>query len=225
MTLLLSGLGVAAFNTMIYTGLQSTTALNAILLQSAMPLCILVWVRLLFRERAGWREVAGIAVSMVGVAVIAGQGSWATLAALSFNPGDLWVIGAVASYALYGALLRRRAKVHALSFLVASFALGTLLLVPFYAWELAAGRHILMGAPALLAIGYVAIFPSFIAYLAFNRGVELIGAGRAGQFVHLMQVFGTFLAVVFLGETLRFHHGVGIALIGCGLVLANRRTA
>lgn len=90
---------------------------------------------------------------------------------------------------------------------------------------MAGGRHIAWGAPSLLAILYVAIFPSFIAYLAFNRGVELIDVGRAGQFVHLMQTFGTFLAVVFLGETLRLHHDVGIGLIGCGLMLANRRAA
>jgi len=91
--------------------------------------------------------------------------------------------------------------------------------------ELADGRHIVMGIPSLLTLLYVAIFPSLIAYLAFNRGVDLVGAGRAGQFVHLMQVFGSFLAVVFLGETLHPYHAAGIALIAAGLVLANRRTA
>lgn len=222
MTLLLSALGVAAFNTMIYTGLTRTTALNAILLQSAMPLAILLCVLALYRERAGGREIAGIAVSMLGVAAIAGEGSWETLAALRLNPGDLWVIGAVFAYALYSALLRHRPAVHPLSFLLASFALGAVMLVPFYAAELAQGRHIVWGIPAVAAIFYVAVFPSFIAYLAYNRGVELIGAGRAGQFVHLMQVFGTVLAVVFLGERFRLYHAAGIGLIAVGLVLANR---
>jgi drug/metabolite transporter (DMT)-like permease len=177
----------------------------------------------LFGERPGPLQALGILVSLAGVAVIAGQGSLRTLAALSFNPGDLWVLGAVFSYAFYSALLRRRAPVHQLSFLVASFAVGTLALVPFYAVELADGRFIRWGAPALLAIVYVAIFPSFLAYLAFNRGVELIGAGRAGQYVHLMQVFGTILAVVFLGEFLHLYHAIGIALIAAGLLLASRR--
>lgn len=224
-TLLLAATGIAAFNTMIYVGLQSTTALNAVLLQSAMPLFILLWAIGLFREWPGPRETLGIVVSMAGVAVIAGRGSAQVLAGLRFNPGDLWVVGAVIAYAFYSALLRRRPAVHPMSFLAVTFVLGAAMLVPLYAMELADGRHIVMGIPSLLTLLYVAIFPSLIAYLAFNRGVDLVGAGRAGQFVHLMQVFGSFLAVVFLGETLHPYHAAGIALIAAGLVLANRRTA
>ena len=221
-TLVLAATGVAAFNTMVYTGLQTTTALNAVLLQSATPLFILLWAVALFGERPAPREAAGIAVSMAGVAVIAGEGSADRLLGLHLNAGDLWVLGAVASYAFYTALLRRRPAVHPLSFLVASFALGTLVLVPFYGWELAEGRHIVPGIPAFAAMAYVAVFPSFLAYLAYNRGVELIGAGRAGQYIHLMQVFGTLLAIGFLGERFRMYHAAGIGLIGAGLVLAQR---
>ena len=222
-TLVLATTGVAAFNTMVYTGLRTTTALNAVLLQSATPLFILLWAFFLFGERPAPREAAGIAVSMAGVAVIAGEGSASRLLGFSLNAGDLWVLGAVASYAFYTAMLRRRPLVHPLSFLVASFALGALVLLPLYAAELVAGRHIVAGVPAYAAMGYVAVFPSFLAYLAFNRGVELIGAGRAGQYIHLMQVFGTLLAVTLLGERFQVYHGVGIGLIGAGLVLAQRR--
>jgi drug/metabolite transporter (DMT)-like permease len=219
----LSASGVGAFNAMVYTGLQTTTALNGVLLQSATPLFILAWAALLFGLRPAARETAGILVSMLGVAVIAGEGSWSLLAALSVNRGDLWVLGAVASYAFYTALLRRRPPVHPLSFLVASFALGLIALAPFYGWELWAGRHIVPGWPAAAAIGYVAVFPSFVAYLTFNRGVELIGPARAGQYIHLMQVFGTLLAVTLLGESFHLFHAAGIGLIAVGLVLAQRR--
>ncbi len=221
-TLVLAATGVAAFNTMVYTGLRTTTALNAVLLQSATPLFILLWAAVLFAVRPALHEAAGIAVSMAGVAVIAGEGSAARLLSLTLNPGDLWVLGAVASYAFYTALLRRRPPVHPLSFLVASFALGTLVLVPFYLWEMAAGRYIVPGLPAFAAMAYVAVFPSFLAYLAYNRGVELIGPTRAGQYIHLMQVFGTLLAVGLLGERFRLFHAAGIALIGAGLALAQR---
>jgi drug/metabolite transporter (DMT)-like permease len=222
-TLLLAATGIAAFNTMIYIGLHGTTALNAVLLQSAMPLFILLWAILLFREVPGPRETLGILVSMGGVAVIAGHGSIEALAGLRFNPGDIWVVGAVIAYAFYSALLRRRPAVHPMSFLAVTFALGAAMLVPLYLAELRAGHHIVIGVPALLTLLYVAIFPSLIAYLAFNRGVDLVGAGRAGQFVHLMQVFGTLLAVIFLGESLRPFHAAGIGLIAVGLYLANRR--
>jgi drug/metabolite transporter (DMT)-like permease len=222
-TLVLSATGVGAFNTMVYIGLHSTTALNAVLLQSATPLFILLWAMVLFASLPAPREAVGIAVSMAGVVVIAGEGSLDRLVSLTLNRGDLWVLGAVASYAFYTALLRHRPPVHPLSFLVASFALGTLVLVPFYLWELAAGRHIVPGAAAYAAMAYVAVFPSFLAYLAYNRGVELIGSARAGQYIHLMQVFGTVLAVGLLGERFRLFHAVGIGLIGAGLVLAQRR--
>jgi drug/metabolite transporter (DMT)-like permease len=222
-TLVLATTGVAAFNAMVYTGLRSTTALNAVLLQSATPLFILLWAVALFGIRPALHETAGIVVSMVGVAVIAGEGSVGRLLSLSLNGGDLWVLGAVASYAFYTALLRRRPPVHPLSFLVATFALGTLVLLPLYLWEMAAGRHVVVGLPAFAAMAYVAVFPSFLAYLAYNRGVELIGPGRAGQYIHLMQVFGTLLAVMLLGERFYPFHAVGIGLIGAGLVLAQRR--
>ena len=65
------------------------------------------------------------------------------------------------------------------------------------------------------------MFPSFIAYLFFNRGIELIGATRAGQSWHLMPVFGSILAVVFLGETFHLYHAIGIALIAAGILLAS----
>jgi drug/metabolite transporter (DMT)-like permease len=133
------------------------------------------------------------------------------------------VVGAVIAYAFYSALLRRRPAVHPMSFLAVTFVLGAAMLVPLYLAELRAGHHIVMGVPSLLTLLYVAIFPSLIAYLAFNRGVDLVGAGRAGQFVHLMQVFGTLLAVIFLGESLRPFHAAGIGLIAVGLYLANRR--
>jgi drug/metabolite transporter (DMT)-like permease len=103
--------------------------------------------------------------------------------------------------------------------------IGSVMILPFYVWEFAAGGRIHGGAPAWLALAYMAVFPSFVAYLFFNRGIELIGAGRAGQSWHLMPLFGSVLAVVFLGEDFRLYHAVGIALIGAGIVLASIRPA
>ncbi len=225
LVLLLSALGVAAFNTMVYIGLQSTTAINALLMQSAMPLVILLCSFVLFAERAGARQLLAVLVSLAGVLVIASRGAPASLASTAFNIGDAWVFGAVVSYALYSALLRRRPAVHPLSFIAATFALGALMLVPFHAWETASGAPMRWSGTSALAVAYVALFPSLLAYLCFNRGVELIGANRAGQFVHLMPAFGTGLAIVFLGESVHGYHAVGIALIALGIGLAIMRRA
>lgn len=220
--LLLSAIGVAAFNTLVYIGLHTTTAVNASLLQSAMPLVIIVWSFLLFGERPMPRQIAGIAVSTLGVTVIVGQGSPAALLALSVNPGDALVLIAIVSYAAYSALLRRRPRIHPLSFVAVTFALGATILLPLYGWETAAGDPVRVDWTTILSIVYVAIFPSCLSYLFFNRGVELIGANRAGQFLHLMPVFGSLFAVVLLGESFRVYHAAGIVLIGLGIWLATR---
>jgi drug/metabolite transporter (DMT)-like permease len=218
----LSAAGISAFNTLIYLGLQSTTALNAVLMQSAMPLVILLFSFALHRERTHAVQMLGIAVSLAGVAAIASQGSLAALLALSLNVGDAWVLAAVVSYALYSTLLRHRPQVHPLSFVAASFALGAVMLLPLLAWEIAAGHTLKLNAAAIGAIAYVGLVPAVLAYLCFNRGVQLFGPNRAGQFMHLMPVFGSLLAVGVLGERLELHHMLGIGLIAIGLLLGVR---
>ena len=218
--ILLSGLGIAVFNTLVYFGLQSTTAVNGLLLQSAMPLIILLFSFLLFREAPRLNQLIGVIISIIGVLAIACQGDVAVLLSLAVNIGDVWILLAVMSYALYSALLRKRPAVQPFSFFAATFLLGALMLVPLYAMELRAGLRIAPQPGSYLAILYVALFPGFLSYLFYNRGVELVGANRAGHFMHLMPVFGSLLAVGFLGETIQGFHLAGIALIGGGIFFA-----
>jgi drug/metabolite transporter (DMT)-like permease len=221
MMLLLSATGIASYNTMSYIGLTSTTALNVLLLQSATPLIIIVWAFLLFRERPATRQALGVLVSLAGVAAIAAHGSFEALANLRLNAGDTWVLAALAIYAFYCVTLRKRPAVHPLSFLVAAMGIGSIMMLPFMVWEFADGARILGGVPSYLAIAYTAVLPSFVAYLFFNRGVELIGAGPAGQSMHLMPLFGSILAVFFLHEQFQVYHAAGIAMIAAGIVLAS----
>jgi drug/metabolite transporter (DMT)-like permease len=222
MLLLLAATGVAAFNTLVYIGLGSTTALNGLLMQSTMPVVILLWSFALVGERPSVRQLLGIGVSLVGVVVILTRGVPWTLGGVALNRGDLWIFAAVVAYALYSVLLRRRPPLHQLSFLAVTFGFGSALLLPFLAWESATDATLHVDATTLLAIGYVAIFPSVLAYFCWNRGVELVGANRAGQFVHLMPVFGSMLAILLLGEAFRLFHAVGATLIFAGIALAAR---
>jgi drug/metabolite transporter (DMT)-like permease len=223
MMLLLSATGIASYNTMAYIGLTSTTALNVLLLQSVTPLIIVVWAYLLFREAPTTRQALGVPVSLAGVAVIASHGSLEELTHLRLNRGDLWVLAALTIYAFYCVTLRKRPAVHPSSFLVAAMGIGSLLMLPFMVWEFASGARIHGGLPSYLAIAYTAVLPSFVAYLFFNRGVELIGSGPAGQSMHLMPLFGCVLAVLFLGEQFQIYHAAGIGMIAAGIVLASFR--
>jgi len=224
MMLLLSATGIATYNTLSYIGLTGTTALNVLLLQSAGPLVIILWAFALFGERPTLWQAAGVAVSLLGVATIAAHGSLEALLGLSLNRGDVWILVAMLIYGVYAAMFRVRPATHPLSFLVATMGIGSMMILPFYVWETVQGGRILGGPPAWLGMAYVAVFPSFIAYLFFNRGIELIGASRAGQSWHLMPVFGSTLAVLFLGETFHAYHAIGIAMIAAGILLASIRT-
>ena len=225
MMLLLAATGIACYNTMSYIGLTSTSALNVLLLQSATPLIIIVWAYLLFRETPTIWQGFGVLVSLAGVAAIAGHGSLAMLARLHLARGDLWVLGGLLIYAFYCVKLRQRPAVRPLSFLVAAMGIGSVMMLPFMLWEYAAGARIHGGPWSYAAIAYTAVLPSFVAYLLFNRGVELIGAARAGQSMHLMPLFGSVLAVLFLHETFRLYHLFGIAAIAAGIGLASVRSA
>ncbi len=223
--LLLALTGIASFNTLVYSGLQYTQAINAFLLQSLMPVLIVSMSFLLFRERIGPRQAFGILVSLCGAIMIISRGDMAVLRGFSFNRGDLLIFAAVIGYAVYSVMLRKRPHVHALSLLMATFWLGALMILPWYVWETLTAPPLHLSPRNLLAIAYVALFPSILSYLCYNRGVELIGANRAGLFIHLMPVFGSIMAILFLGEAFSWFHAAGISLIGGGILLATRKTA
>ena len=223
--LLLAIAGISSFNTLVYIGLQYTIAVNALLMQSLMPVLIVGLSFLLFRERIYAVQAIGVLTSLVGALTIIGRGSLEALLSLSVNRGDILVFLAVAGYAGYSIGLRKRPAVHPLSFVAVTFIVGDLLLLPLYVWESMGGRTVHLDPPTFMAVSYVAIFPSIVSYLCFNRGVELVGANRAGMFIHLIPVFGSVMAIVFLGESLQWFHLAGILLIASGIYMATRSGA
>ena len=219
---LLGALAIGSSNILLYTGLQSTTALNSMLIQSALPALVLVVGALVMGDRTTPRQIAGVLISLTGVLAIIARGDAAMLWGLQLNIGDAIIGGAVLLWALYSVLLRRRPAVHPLSFLAASMAVGIAVIAPLYAHELWSGRLIVPATGIALAIAYVSIFPSFLAYLFFNRGVELIGSAATGQYMNVMPLMGAGLAMLFLGEKLHLFHVAGLALIVAGILVAGR---
>ena len=223
--LLLGALGIGAFNTLLYTGLQSTMALNAMLLQAAQPALILIVAALLMKDHVSVRQIAGVIISLAGVLAIISQGNPAALMALDLNRGDAIIAFAVLLWSVYAVMLRHRPDVHPFSFLAATLMIGLVCIVPFYAAEIFRGHLIIASRESALAIAYVAIFPSFFAYLFFNRGVEIIGSAATGQFMNILPVMGAGLAMLFLGEQLHVFHITGIALIFAGIFVAGKGIA
>lgn len=219
----LSMTGVGAFTSLQYWSLEHTQALNTLLLQSAGPLIVALWSLLLLGVRLTPAQAGGIAVSLVGVLVILLHGDLTALSSIAFNKGDLIFIVALAIFGLYSVLSLKRPNIHGLSFVAFTFGCGAACLVPLFIWELSARPVMQLDTANLLSLFYVAVFPSTVAYLCFNRAVQLIGANRAAPFFHVVPVFGTVMSIVFLGEHPQPFHLIGFALVLTGVFVASRK--
>ncbi len=220
--MVLGALGAVAFNTMVYVGLQFTEATHSTLLNSVVPIYIVVISWLFLGERVSLTQACGIAVSLVGVLVIVSRGDPAFFSTMHINVGDAWIVMAMLLWSIYTVLLRwRPAELSALAFLGAMLVFSLPLLVPFYAWELYQRGSFEVKPATVVALAYYATIPSVIAYVFWNRGVAAVGANRAGLIVHLLPVFTVLLSVAFLGERLLMFHYAGAACIFGGIALTN----
>jgi drug/metabolite transporter (DMT)-like permease len=220
--IVLSITGIGAFNTLQYWALEHTQALNTLLLQSAAPLVVAVWSLILLGVRLTLAQAFGVVLSLCGVLVILLHGDLTTLRNIDFNKGDLIFLVALVIFALYSVLSLKRPNIHPLSFVAFTFGAGAACLIPLLVWELFARPLMAINTANLLTLAYVALFPSTLAYLCFNRGVQLIGANRAAPFFHVVPVFGTVMSIVFLGEHPQMFQLLGFALVLTGVVVASR---
>lgn len=220
---ILAACGIGAFNTFAYIGLQYTEAVNGVLIQSFGPLLIAAFSFLIFGDRLTIGQAVGILTSLTGVMTIIARGSFERLIGLALNPGDIWVMAAIICYSLYSALLKKRPAISSASLAVILFGLGGAMLIPFAIYEQTGGGRSFEITPfTLTAAVYFVLFPSIAATFFFNRGVQLIGPNRAGPYFHLIPVFGSLFAILFLGERFAMYHAVGYTLILIGILIAQR---
>jgi drug/metabolite transporter (DMT)-like permease len=204
-----------------WLALHYTTATSGILYLSTTPIFILLFA-LPLGERVGPLQIAGVAISFCGVATIAAQGDPSRLSSLSFNIGDLMALGSMVMFAGYTVLLRvRRFGLDIVELLVMVCGLGLLFMLPWLAWELAAGVRLRISANGGLAILYSAVCSQLLAYLGWSHVVMRLGAGLAGITLHLMPAMGVLLSALFLREYPAGFHFVGIALILAGVTLSS----
>ena len=205
---------------LVYKGLETTSAINVGLLNSSIPVLILILGALFFARRMAPREAAGVALSLAGVAVVLVQGSLERARALSLESGDLYAFGAMLTWALYTLLLPRRPALPLPAFVACMSAIGVALCAPLVAAEIALDRAPQLDATVLAGVGLVALGPTLAGTLAYSYGAERVDPVRAGIFIHFMPVFASLYAIAFLGERLQGHHLAGFALILAGALLA-----
>jgi drug/metabolite transporter (DMT)-like permease len=223
LTVLFAITGGGAFGTLQFVALHFTTALNMGVVGSVAPAFIVAASWLLFRERLSLLQLAGVLVSLSGVLAIVSRLDLARLAGLSFNTGDLIIIANMTLWAVYASCLRVRPAVHAASFMLAMAVIAGLGNLPFAAGEYAFGYRL---QPTLLTAAttlYAALITTILAYVAWNAAVDIVGAPRAGAFLHTIPLFSALLATTLLGERIEAYHVLGFALILAGVTLVARQ--
>ena len=222
---LLALLSVPVFQTMVYQGLRTTTAINAVLMNSSAPVFTIACSWLIERERATARQIAGMLISLAGIVIIMTAGEPARLLHLELHSGDAWIIAAIPLWALYSVLLKRRPpELGGIALLFVITVLGIAMLAPVFVVQSLVAPPAPPSLEAGLAVLYVGIAASVIAFICWNRGVAVVGANAAGFTLHLLPAFGTILAIVLLDEAFRGFHAVGIATILAGVLLATYRS-
>jgi len=223
--LLLLGLtSVGLFNSFIYNALNFTQVINASLFNAVIPVAIILFGLLFKLEKTNKYQILGLIISILGILSIITKLDLDILLTLSFNKGDILMIGAVITWGIYSAFLKKRKfEVSLLTLVHILCTFGLVTLIPQFLFEFSQGKTIIINDHLIYSLIYLAIFPSIGSYYCWAGAVSIIGANRAGIFLSLIPLFSTILAMIFFDEKFLFFHFIGSILIILGLLLSNRK--
>lgn len=220
---IVSILGVSLFNTLIYIASHTSSALNLSIISITFPIIVIIISRVIFKEHIGINKFTGILIVLAGVLLLITRGDISVLVNITFNIGDLWVLLAAISFALYSILLRYKPKtLSMITFQLITFILGTMYLIPLYLMEFDTR---IINEPTVtntISILYIAICSSLLAFIFWNKSIELLGATKAGMIYYTLPIFTGTLAFIFLDETISYVHLFSILLIFIGIYITNK---
>ena len=220
--ILLSILGITIFNSFTYISLRTTFVINSSLMASITPVLIIFFSWLIFKTKTNSIQFLGIFLSLFGAFCIILKGNIYNLFNLHLIPGDIWMFIAVFCWGLYSVLLKKiDKKLSQLATLEILIFIGLIFIFPFYIFESLTSSFLPIDTKEILMIGYVAIFASITSFFAWNKGVSIVGANKASLFLHLIPVFSSMWAILFLGEIFSFFHLLGTIFIILGIILSN----
>lgn len=220
---ILGTVGYTCFNAALYSALKYTTAINAAVIQAVIPAVIFIFNFALFSTKVLAVQIIGFMLTICGVALLASRGDLMSLVRLEFNPGDAIMLLAVLAYAIYTVILRWKPAVDWRTLMAIPATAALLTSIPLMGWEVLSDQAIWPEAKGWAIVLYTALFPSLVAQISFIKGVEEIGPNRAGLFINLIPVFGTFLSVMIIGETLHLYQIIALLLALGGIAVAERK--
>jgi len=215
---------ITIFNSIVYYSLNFTQVISGVLMISTIPVMIIIFCWLLKIEKTNIFQILGVIFSLCGVAVIITKANLNILLNLNFNKGDLWMVVAMFSWALYSALLRKKKlELSQLSLLQTIISAGLVFLLPAYLIELTLGYRANIHLPFVLTLTYVVLFPGLASFILWIKGISIIGSNRAGIFLHLIPIFSTIFAIIIFKEKFMLYHLIGAILIISGIILSSKK--
>ena len=215
---------ITIFNSIVYFSLYYTQVISGILMISTIPVWIIFISSILNIEKTNIFQILGVILSLTGVIFIITKADINLIKNLDFNKGDLSMVVAMFSWAIYSALLKRKKyKISQISLLEVVIICGLIFLAPIYFIEMSMGKLIILEKPFYLTLAYVVIFPGLAAFFFWIKGISIIGANRAGIFLHLMPIFGAIMAMVIFDEKFMYYHFLGAIFIIVGIILSNKK--
>jgi len=216
---------ITIFNSIVYYSLYYTQVISGVLMISTIPVWIIFIASILNIEKTNVFQIIGVGLSLIGVICIITKADLNLIKNLDFNKGDLSMIVAMFAWAVYSALLKKKKyEISQLALLQVVIILGLIFLIPIYFIEMNLGHMIVLGLPFYLTLSYVVIFPGLLAFFFWIKGISIIGANRAGVFLHLMPIFGAIMAMIIFGERFMYYHLLGAIFILAGITLSNKKS-
>ena len=217
---------ITIFNSIVYYSLYYTQVISGVLMISTIPVWIIFIASILNIEKTNAFQIIGVGLSLIGVIFIITKADLNLIKNLDFNKGDLSMIVAMFAWAVYSALLKKKKyEISQLALLQVVIILGLIFLIPIYFIEMNLGHLIVLELPFYLTLSYVVIFPGLLAFFFWIKGISIIGANRAGVFLHLMPIFGAIMAMIIFDEKFMYYHLLGAIFILTGITLSNKKNA
>ena len=221
--LILGITSITVFNSIVYYSLNFTQVISGVLMISTIPVMIIFFCWVFKIEKTNFYQILGVFFSLMGVVVIVTNANISKLLNLDFNKGDLWMVVAMFSWAMYSALLRKKKfKLSQISLLQTIISAGLILLLPAYLIEMALGYKVDIHLPFILTLTYVVLFPGLASFFFWIKGISIIGSNRSGIFLHLMPIFSTIMAMFIFKEKFMIFHLIGAILIITGIILSSK---
>jgi drug/metabolite transporter (DMT)-like permease len=217
---------ITIFNSIVYYSLYYTQVISGILMISTIPVWIIFISSILNIEKTNIFQIIGVIFSLTGVVFIITKADLEIIKNLDFNKGDLSMVVAMFSWAVYSALLKsKKYEISQFALLEVVIITGLIFLTPIYFIEMYLGNVIVLGVPFILTLTYVVFFPGLASFIFWIKGISIIGANRAGVFLHLMPIFGAIMAMIIFNEKFMYYHILGAIFIVAGITLSNKKNA